>query len=153
MKKLLFIITLLFSFNTLAQEETIANCQGALGYAYYHSHGLVPHNEAGWGEDKITKGIFTLKKLDDDKLDLLFIDATQSITSSIQSGGTIFPIIRTGNSISIIIIHKSIIETYSFWENSENEYKFSLSQTKTGDIMVRKNSLLVGSCNYINFNY
>ena len=84
---------------------------------------------------------------------MLFIDATQSITSSIQSGGTIFPIIRTENSISIIIIHKSVIETYSFWENSENEYKFSLSQTKTGDIMVRKNSLLVGSCNYINFNY
>lgn len=31
--------------SAMAQEETIANCQGAFGYGYYHSHGLVPNNK------------------------------------------------------------------------------------------------------------
>ena len=55
--------------------------------------------------------------------------------------------------MTVLVIYPSVAETYSFWQNKDGEYKFALSQSKTGDILLRKNSLMVGSCSYINFNF
>ena len=52
------------------------------------------------------------------KLDILFIDATKMITSVIQSGAKVFPVILTQTSISIVVIHSTSVETYSFWKTT-----------------------------------
>ncbi len=156
MNKLILIILVIFfaiCSKSWAEAELIANCEGAYGHAYYHYYGITPKDKSGWDKDAISKGKFSFKKVDDDKFDLLFIDASQSITSSIQSGASIFPVIRTDTSMTVLVIYPSVVETYSFWQNKYDEYKFALSQSKTGDILLRKNSLMVGSCSYINFNY
>jgi hypothetical protein len=156
MKKLLLIslfISLAICSKSWAEAELIANCEGAYGHAYYHYYGITPKDKSGWDKDAISKGKFSFKKVENDKFDLLFIDASQSITSSIQSGASIFPVIRTDTSMTVLVIYPSVAETYSFWQNKDGEYKFALSQSKTGDILLRKNSLMVGSCSYINFNF
>jgi hypothetical protein len=156
MNKLILISLVIFftiCSKSWAEAELIANCEGAYGHAYYHYYGITPKDKSGWDKDAISKGKFSFKKVDDDKFDLLFIDASQSITSSIQSGASIFPVIRTDTSMTVLVIYPSVVETYSFWQNKDGEYKFALSQSKTGDILLRKNSLMVGSCSYIDFNY
>ena len=76
MKKLIFIsLVILFAIcsRSWAEAELIANCEGAYGHAYYHYHGIVLKDKSGWDKDAISEGKFSLKKLETDKLDLLFI--------------------------------------------------------------------------------
>ena len=105
MKKLMLISLVIFfaiCSKSWAEAELIANCEGAYGHAYYHYYGITPKDKSGWDKDAISKEKFSFKKVDDDKFDLLFIDASQSITSSIQSGASIFPVIRTGSAPNTI---------------------------------------------------
>ena len=154
-KIILISLVILFAIcsRSWAEDKLIANCEGVYGHAYYHYHGIVLKDKSGWVKEAISEGKFSLKKFETDKLDLLFIDASQSIKSTIQSGASIFPVIRTDTSMTVLVIYPSVAETYSFWQNTDGEYKFALSQSKTGDILLRKNSLMVGSCSYINFNF
>ena len=152
--KFLNVSLLSFFLTSFLASMEIANCNNPNGHAYYHNHGIVDKKSSGWDKDGFNNvnAVFTLKLLDNKKLDILFIDATKMITSVIQSGAKVFPVILTQTSISIVVIHSTSVETYSFWKNTEGENKFSLSQSKTGDIMVRKNSLMVGNCSFIFFD-
>ena len=155
MRYFLFVLLFVFSTQSFAEDLLIANCSNPIGQAYFHHYGIVPEDGSGWDKDgfESVNATFSLKKLGENKYDILFIDATKSIKSSTQEGAKIFPVIITNTSITMVIIYpQEIVETYSFWTNAKGKNKFAISQSKTGDILLRKNSLMVGDCSYINYD-
>ncbi len=157
MKKLLLKIILLlipFIFSSTLIAKDIANCESLDGYAYYLNYGLVPSNESGMADDYISKGKTSLKLLNKEKneFDILYYDALGSITSSKQDGASILPLLVSPSSISLIVYWPSqTIEVYSFWREDNGKTKYSLQQSKMGDVPIRKVNLMVGDCSYLSF--
>ena len=149
MKKIIFILIAL-SLNN-AHSKTIANCSSPSGYSFYSYIGLATKGDSGWAEDKISGMRATLKLLDD-KFDILFVDATNTVTSSLDSGAKIIPIIATEDYFSVLNLWIGrTAEIYTFWKNKDNQYKFSLAQVKSG--LISKSSVMVGDCSFIDFSW
>ena len=140
----------------LVSAKNISVCGGLEGKSYFPNVGMLASlNEAetGWHDDRINEGKTTVTKVGDE-FNILFLDATGTLTSAKDDGAQIYPLPQmTGkDSFSIITFWPGpIIEIYSFWRDNDGQNKFSLSQVKGG--LIHKQSLLVGSCPYIDFSW
>ena len=150
MRKVLGILLLcLFANNAIGQE--VANCKSPKGKAYYFNMGIVPATKAGWDDDKISGGAFTLTKQGND-FDVLYFDVTKKITSSRASGAVVQPL-RIGEKNFTLMVYyaNDTIELYTFAIENSGAKTMHLIQSKGGESPIQKSSVLIAECATINF--
>ena len=140
---------------TPAFTQTIATCKGPEGFANYHDSGLVEKKDSGFQEDKITGGNITIMRMQDGKYDILFLDATKTITSVMGQGGQV-AILRKGTTDATFMNFypgMGTIELYTLWLDSEGSGRYDLIQSKGGDnSLIHKSVVMSGLCDSINFD-
>jgi hypothetical protein len=109
------LLILLFSccgFSAMA--ETLATCGASSGHAYYLEQGLVSRKDAGWAEDKISQGSFSLVK-NGEALDILYKDSTGKLASSVSDGGRVIFLGANASNASVLVSYEGVsTEIYTF---------------------------------------
>jgi hypothetical protein len=148
-KKLMTLICCLFASCSYAGE--IASCQSPAGRAYYFNLGIVPDAKSGWENDKISNGSFTLVK-SGQELDILFVDVTKKVQSS-KANGALVKLLRIGDSNFTVLVYyeNDTIELYTFARENNGRQTMHLMQSKGGDALVQKSSVLIARCDSIDF--
>ncbi len=148
----LVILATVLSPVTVAQNVT--TCRAPKGYSYYHYQGLTSKESSGFTEDKLSNGVLTIKKVDSETFDILYIDARKTITSSVAAGAVV-RLLRRGESDAtfITIYNQSAIDLYTIWVDKDSKPKFDLIVSRGGDSsLLHKSGVLVGDCDPINFS-
>jgi hypothetical protein len=136
------------------QAQEITTCRSPSGKSFYHFSGMTDKSDAGWTDDKISKGFFTLRKIAENKFDILYIDGNNKPTSSTQDGAMV-QVLRLGKTNITLLVYypSSTTEIYSFFKETDGKFRFTFAQNKTGDeALVSKSTLLVGVCDPIRFD-
>ena len=130
----------------------IASCEGLKGWSYYPNKGdLITKENSGWDQDAISKGKTTLTFSETEGIDILFVDVVGDINSSKDQGAKIELVFLDQDSVTVSSYYfGQSMELYSFWINNEGLPKYSLHQAKGPGNLLRKDSLLVGNCSYLN---
>lgn len=150
-KKALLISLTVVAGGVRAQE--LATCRAPAGHIYYHHAGFIQKAQAGWGEDKISLGVFTLSRVGANSLDILFVDSRNKPISTVQSGGQLTLLRNSSDNITVLVYYESALtEIYSFFKEKDGRHRFTFMQNRTGeDAMFPKSSLMVGDCDPIRF--
>tara|TARA_B100000963_G_C22368839_1_gene554925 strand:- start:172 stop:630 length:459 start_codon:yes stop_codon:yes gene_type:complete len=141
--KLLILIktTILISSNVYA--ETLLTCDAPKGKGYYYQGPIISKKLAGWSDDGISKGSFSLIK-NKDKFDILYKDASGSLVSSTADGGYVVPLGNNMKNYSFLVSYPNVTaELFTF--NIKNK-KLAYSQHKYGSSMMDKRVLFVANC-------
>ena len=149
------LILMLMSLTALtAYSQQIATCRAPAGKVYYHFDGLVNEARAGWSDDKISGGVISLSKINEDAFDILYIDTQNKPISSTQDGAIVRLLRRGPNILTLLVFYPlGTTEIYSFFKEKDGRYRFSMMQNKTGaGAMIPKSSLMVGDCYPIRFD-
>lgn len=143
-----FITAMLIGTCGLAFGQEVATCIAPAGKAFYHFAGNLTKDQAGWRDDTISKGVFTLNRVGKDAFDVLFIDGFGKPISSTVDGGLVRLLGRSANSITVLVYYpKGTTEIYSFFKEKDGRNRFSLLQNRSGDeVTFPKSSLMVGDC-------
>ena len=134
-------------------SQEIATCRNPAGRAFYHLDGAVGKSDSGWTDDKISGGVFTLVRNGKD-IDLLYVDIRKKPISSTQDGAIVRILRNSLTTITVLVYYPdgASTEIYSFFKELDGSHRFTLLQNNTGGAaMYPKSSLLVGSCEPINF--
>jgi hypothetical protein len=152
MKKIFLICFLsLISTYTFAQTQ-IAACENPKGYIFYPHINPIPKNKSGWTQDAITGGKSIFVKNTDGKYDLLFTDSmSKKPISSLEDGGRVVLLRKTKNQISVLINYDLVSEIFTYWKTDDGQLQYSIVQSKSGT--VPKSGAMVGTCQFINFNF
>jgi hypothetical protein len=152
MKKILFLLILIFSNNAFAVD--IANCSNPSGYAYYPELGMFDKKSSGWSKDKISNGITKVTKNQKGEYDIIFIDSTKNIISSREDGGGVFLLNQGKSSFSILVVYQGkTAEIYSFIKNNSGKLEYLHITSRAGDLIpITKSSLMQGECSFIDFS-
>lgn len=145
---------LITSLSSYSQTQ-IAACENPKGFVYYPYISPVPKDKSGWIEDKITGGKSILVK-NPSGLDLVFIDSVKKIPlSSVEDGGKVILLRRTTNQISVLVDYQSVTEIYTYWKTDDGQLQYSIIQSKNGMVpgTISKSGVMVGTCQFINFNF
>jgi len=120
--------------------------------------GLVPEKskdgiQAGWNEESIDGGMFQLNKVDDNNFDILFVDATKQIISSVADGGVVIKNSSDEDSASFVVIYpRKTIEIYTFLKDKNGKYEYTHVTSRAGDqVPIIKTSVMRGDCKPIDF--
>lgn len=154
MKKIASLISVVLSLISTPSysQNNIAACQKLSGYGYYPNISPVTKDKSGWIQDSITNGKSILTKKSSGELDILFVDSMNNKpVSSIEDGGQVLLLRKSNNQISVIVLYDKVTEIYTYWKTDDNQFQFSLLQSKGG--VIKKNSAMVGACDFINFNW
>ena len=154
MKKILFFFLSILSLHSYSQTQ-IAACENPKGFVYYPYISPVPKDKSGWIEDKITGGKSILVK-NPSGLDLVFIDSVKKTPlSSVEDGGKVILLRRTTNQISVLVDYQSVTEIYTYWRTDDGQLQYSIIQSKNGMVpgTLSKSGVMVGTCQFINFNF
>ncbi len=146
-------LLLLSMWSTSTWAQTIATCGKPEGYAYYHYAAMLPKKDSGFTKDKISDGMLTIQKMPDSSYDILIVDASKTIRSMVQDGGKVM-LLRKGTKDATFILYfpAGSLELYTFWVDSEGQAKYDSLQSRGGDgAPFHKSSVMVGSCDVINF--
>lgn len=151
MRITIFAASLLLS--GMASASSIAQCSSPKGYSYYPEIGHIGPDSAGWKEDSISQGRVTLAKDADGKFDILFIDASEAITSSRADGGSVAMVSRGKASVSFVVLYPGkTVETYTFVETTSGALEFIMVTSRAGDaVFFTKATVMAGKCSYIRF--
>ena len=136
----------------------VAQCSNPKGFGYYPYMGLVPEKSkdgirAGWNEESIDGGMFQLNKVDDNNFDILFVDATKQIISSVADGGVVIKNSSDEDSASFVVIYpRKTIEIYTFLRDKNGKYEYTHVTSRAGDqVPIIKTSVMRGDCKPIDF--
>jgi len=154
MNRYLPLLLLLVAFSPIAVAQNVTTCRAPKGYSYYHYHGLTQKNSSGFTEDTLSNGVFTIKKVDSETFDILYIDARKTITSSVADGAVV-RLLRRGKSDAtfITIYNQSAIDLYTIWLDKDSKPKLDLIVSRGGDLLLlHKSGVLVGDCDPIDFS-
>ena len=138
----------------VSQAQEITSCRSPSGTSFYHFSGIIDKSNAGWADDKISKGVFTLRKVAENAFDILYIDTNNKPVSATQDGA-IVKVLRIGKTSITLLVHYPSITTeiYTFYKQNDGGFRFTLMQNKTGDeALLPKSTLMVGVCDSIQFN-
>lgn len=149
---LIMLIGLVVSGNCFALD--VAQCSNQKGKTYYPFVGMMDMKHSGWTDDGITGGMTTLSLVADNQYDILFVDATKSITSSIQDGGKVFMLSRGARDVSLIVIYEGkAAEIYTFLVDKSGKAEFTQVTSRGGDkVMFPRTSIFRGDCKFVNLN-
>jgi hypothetical protein len=134
-----------------AKAADVANCENPKGHVFYPQKGLVK-KDAGWKTDGIANAKFTLTTNDQNAFDLLFIDATQKVTSTTAAGGQIVLMRANPDDMAFVVAYSDAIEIYNFWKTADNKFQFSMLQNRGSGAVIPKSSVMVGQCDPIRFD-
>lgn len=154
MKKILFFVLFVTSFSSYSQTQ-IAACENPKGYVYYPHISPVPKDKSGWIEDKITGGKSILVKTPSG-LDLMFTDSVKKTPlSSVEDGGKVVLLRKSMNQISVLVNYEHVTEIYTYWRTDGGQLQYSIIQSKNGMVSgtLSKSGVMVGTCQFINFNF
>lgn len=130
-----------------ANAEIVATCGASEGRSYYIPGGLVTAKDAGWADEKISKGSFQLLR-SGDEYDIVFTDSTGGTLSSKGDGATTTGFYdQAGNLVVIVMYPESLIETWVFWLSVKTERVATYSQARH-HAPIRKHSLLRATCDW-----
>ena len=130
-------------YSVAASSQSLLDCGPNTGYTYYFAGGYVPADMAGWQQDGISNGQFSLI-LRGEELDVLFLDASGSLVSAQADGGQIYPLHISDTAVSVLVIYPlDVVEVYQFDLSSKS---YTLSSVKYGDAPIRKAGTLAGKC-------
>ena len=76
---------------------------------------------------------------------------TKKPISSMDDGGQVVLLRKTKNQISVLIDYELVTEIYTYWKTDDGQLQYSLVQSKSGT--VPKSGAMVGTCQFINFNF
>jgi hypothetical protein len=146
------LLVCLVAFSASAVAQDIANCRSPKGKAFYFNMGIVPKSKAGWDDDGITGGVFTLTRQGDD-FDILYLDTTKKLVSSKSSGAVIQPLRIGENNFTLMVYYPNdTIEIYTFAKDLSGLNSLHLMQSKGGSALIHKSAILIAKCDYIRFN-
>ena len=151
MKNIVVAFSLVVLSSTAFSQE-LATCREPSGHAYYPKRGIIKGKDAGWETDKITPGLFTLRRAGAD-YDILYVDATKQIHSAKGEGGVV-KLLRSGdNEMTFILFYPgSTIELYTFWRDSTGQDQLGILTSRGGEGFVQyKQSAMVANCSKITF--
>jgi hypothetical protein len=148
MNKLLIVLAFLAVSQSIHAEE-VAVCGGESGYSYFAGYGMVPENKVGWAKDAITGGKITVT-VTNNKYDLLYVDATGSLVSTVQDGGDVIFTSSSPQDLSFVVLYGRATEVYTFWKTKSGKLQYSHLQNKRGQIPSSK--AMIGACSLINFS-
>ena len=152
MRKLLF-AALLAAAPLLAVSGEITTCRAPAGKAYFHFAGLTGKADAGWSDDKLSAGVFTLQQDADSSFDILYVDVRKKPISSKGEGATIIRLRSSKDSITFLLNYPTSTDIYTFFRETDGTSKFSMLTSRSGAaIGFPKSSLLVGECEPIRFD-
>ena len=138
------IFTCLLLLGQGAYASTIVSCGENAGHAFYYPGLMIPQKDAGWHEDGTSGGKFALT-LSDEKLDILFYDATSVLQSARDTGGTVTLLGAEGAWITVLVNYpKQTAELYTF--NIDTK-RYAMSSHKYGAAPIQKAATVVGKCN------
>jgi hypothetical protein len=83
---------------------------------------------------------------------MLYVDTRKKITSTTADGGKVVPFRLNKDDIAIIIAYDDLIEIYNFWKTKDGKLQFSMLQNRGSGAVMPKSSLLIGKCDFINFD-
>ena len=152
MKKIL--LSIIFISSLAINAETIASCEGLKGQSYYPNIGMFTDKDtSGWQDDGISNGKVSVIK-NGNSFDILFVDTLGDINSSKDQGAEIRIVMLDQNSFSLTSVFlNASVEIYSFWKTKQDNFKYSLTQVKGGSSLIPKNSLLIGDCSSVKFEW
>lgn len=157
MNKITIIVVSIFlsAFSISGYSTEIAECSNPSGKAYYAELGIVSKKNAGWEQnEKITGGIVKSSKIGKDKYDILFVDASKRIISSVEDGGTVLMLSRGEKSVAFLVVYMGkTAEIYTFLTNKSGKSEYIQVTSRAGDdVMITKSAVMRGNCQYVNFN-
>jgi hypothetical protein len=154
MTRYLPLLLLLVTLSPIAISQNITTCRAPEGYSYYHYQGATPKDRSGFTEDKLSRGVFTIKKIDSETFDILYLDARNTVTSSLADGALIRLLRRGKSDATFITIYSgSAIDLYTIWVDNDSRSKFDLILSRGGDsTLLHKSGVLVGDCDPIDFS-
>ena len=152
--EILLLLLVLPISTVIAQPQVIASCSNPKGKSYYPELGLVKKNTSGWSDDAITGGVTNVKKIGKDKYDVVFLDVTKQIVSSLEDGGNVFLLNKGTNVFSLLVVYPGqTAEIFTFLKNNSNKLEFIQVTSRAGDgVLIAKTSMLRGECEFIDFN-
>ena len=152
--KLAFLMSFLLMISTNTYAAVISQCSNPSGTAYYPYLGLMAKKDSGWVDDKITGGITSLVKTDDNEYDILFVDITKQIISSKQDGGKVYTLSKGKNDASFLVVYPGkAVEIYTFLIDKSGKAEYIQVTSRAGDeILIAKSTVMRGDCTFINLD-
>jgi hypothetical protein len=145
------IIHLIASFtllSPLAHAEVLASCSSKIDHPYYANVGPINQSNSGWQVGS-SSGTFTLEKNENGTFDITYIDATETVRSVTNDGGSIKLIRNTPFEKALLIQYPDArIEIYSFIKTNNNKNIMTI-MTSSGGPMIYKSSVESGDCSFI----
>jgi len=150
MRKALTVVLSCLLFPSVSLALDVAVCANPSGRVYYPLLGVVDKKNAGWHDDKISSGRFTLTRLAAGEYDILFTDATKSVISSRQDGGRVSRLFKGSSAAMFAVIYpKGTAEIYTFLIDKSGKAEFMLTTSRTGDAGLAKSSVMRGDCQFV----
>jgi len=125
-------------------ETLTVSCGSSDGYAYYFEGGLVQSEKAGFTEDAISDGKYSLTLSGDGSGDVLFVDATGDLKSATAQGARVIVMpFENGSANWLVLYDDGTLEVYSFSGASQTLLSY---RNTVGNDMIAKNSLMESTC-------
>lgn len=125
-------------------ETLTVSCGSSDGYSYYFEGGLVQSEKAGFTDDSIKDGKYSLTLKDDGSGDVLFIDATGDLSSATAQGARVIVMpFETGSANWLVLYDDGTLEVYSFSGVSQTLLSY---RNTVGNDLIAKNSLMKSTC-------
>ena len=140
---LVFAALLTLSSTVSRAESLSVQCGESEGWSYYFAGGLVPDNKAGFTEDAITDGKFTLVLDDQGEGDVLAVDASGRLLSAKAQGGKVITLDATRALNWLLLYPDGTIENYAL---NMTTFKTAIWRNTVGNENVAKNSLMIADC-------
>lgn len=147
----LFVVSFFALLASNACAETLANCSGESGQAYYPESTLVKGKEAGFVKDDVTNGLTTLTFNDRGEFDVLFKDSSGKIQSSRDGNGVVELIAFGDDNITIIIRYLfETTEIFDFYKLPNKKIEYSHTVVKPYNTLLPKAAVYIGECSMLN---
>ena len=138
-------VALFFLAVQQVRAQTLTECGGSDGYAYYFSGGAVPAKESGLRPDGVTGGRIILNYIDKE-FDVITKNAFGATSSVKQSGAQIIPMASGDGLIGVMAAYPTgVLETYVFQLDSRGDGAVAWTVPRT-NIQVNKLSLMKAQC-------
>ena len=120
----------------------IAECGASKGYAYFYPGPFIKESDTGFTEDAISKGSFSIVTIED-KIDVIFTDASGSTQSSLSQGAKIISLGSAQGRLVILVNYpNATVEIYSYHASSKT---LTLLQHKYKGL-ITSSKLMVSNC-------
>lgn len=147
MKQVVAVVILIIAVSAVkicVADSLSVSCGSSEGYAYYFEGGVVKSEDAGFTEDSIRDGKFTLTLNDQGEGDVLWLDATKNLQSASSSGVTVIVLGNDNGGANWLVMHNDgTVEVYSFSAPSLTAVSYKNS---VGNPFIAKNSLMASKC-------